>query len=122
VVAAGHSHSGYLDELFTTAQPLLDMWRGHHDYNGHDIVFTPTRSTGTAILDPENGPSSPSNFYRSIVGNVHLMTHQVTGVKLPPGVRGAPGVAVVPGRDGQVGPTWPRSRGGPSTSRTTLPR
>ena len=83
--------------LFTTAQPLIQMWRGVDSYNGHDIVFTPTRSTGTAILDPDNGPTNPSNFYRSIVGNLNVMTHQVTGAHLPPGVRGSGGV-VHPGR------------------------
>jgi hypothetical protein len=97
VIAGGHSHSGYLDALFTTTQPLVDMWRSVDSYHGHDIVFTPTRSTGATILDPDNGPTNPSNFYRSIVGNVNVMTHQVTGTVLPPGVRGDPGV-VRPGR------------------------
>jgi hypothetical protein len=119
VIAAGHGHSGYLDGLFTTAQPLLDMWRGHRDFNDNETSFTPTRSTGRAYLDPD---SPGAGFYRSIVGNVNVMTHQVTGVKLPPGVRGAPGAVVVPGRDGHVGPTGSRTRGGPSTMRTTLPR
>ncbi len=97
VIAGGHSHGGYLSALFTTTQPLLEMWRGVPSYNGHDIVFTPKRSTGTAILDPDTGGTSPKNFYRSIVGNVNVMTHQVTGTKLPPGVRGSGGV-VRPGR------------------------
>ncbi len=91
VVAGGHSHSGYLDELFTTAQSLGGMWRSVNSYNNHEIAFTPKRSTGSAILDPENGGASPSSFYRSIVGNVAIMTHQVTGTILPPGVRGDPG-------------------------------
>ena len=38
----------------------------------------------------------PRAIYRSIVGNLSVMSHQVIGVKLPPGVRGAPGVTIVP--------------------------
>lgn len=95
VIADGHSHSGYIDALFTTTKPLVQMWRGVHSYNGHDIAFTPSRSTGTAILDPQTGGSSPRDFYRSIVGNVNVMTHEVVGVKLPPGTRGAPGRVVL---------------------------
>ena len=77
------------------ASRSVDWWRDAPNYHGHDIAFTPTRSTGTAILDPDTGGASPANFYRSIVGNVNVMTHQVVGVKLPPGVRGAPGVVVI---------------------------
>jgi hypothetical protein len=95
VIAGGHDHSGYVDALFSTTQPLVQMWRGIRSYNTHDIVFTPTRSTGIAILDPETGGSSPKDFYRSIVGNVNVMTHQVVGVKLPPGTRGSPGRVVI---------------------------
>jgi hypothetical protein len=97
VIAIGHSHSGYLDALFTTTQPLLQMWRGVRGYNGHEISFATTRSTGSAVLDPDNGPTNPSNYYRSIVGHLEVMTHQVIGIKLPPGVRG-PGGGVHPGR------------------------
>lgn len=97
VIADGHSHTGYyLRALFTTGQPLGQLWRAAPNYHGHDITFTPTRSTGTAVLDPDNGGASPSGYYRSIVGNLSVMSHQVIGVKLPPGVRGAPGVTIVP--------------------------
>jgi hypothetical protein len=99
VIADGHSHTGYyLDALFSTGETLSDLWHGAPNYHGHDIAFTPTRSTGTAILDPDNGGASPSSFYRSIVGNPNVMTSTVTGTKLPPGVRGAPGVTVIPAR------------------------
>jgi hypothetical protein len=97
VIADGHSHTSYyLRALFTTAQPLSQLWRGAPNYHGHDITFTPTRSTGTGVLDPDNGGSNPSGYYRSIVGNLSVMSHQVIGMKLPPGVRGAPGVTIVP--------------------------
>jgi hypothetical protein len=98
VIADGHNHRGYLDELFTTTQPLLGVWRGVRNYNHHDISFTPTRSTGKAILDPDTGGATPSSFYRSIVGNLSVMSHDVIGLDLPPGVRGAPGSAIVPPR------------------------
>ena len=97
VIADGHSHTGYyLRALFTTAQPLGQLWRGAPNYHGNDIPFTPTRSTGAAVLDPNTGGSSPTGYYRSIVGNLSVMSHQVLGIKLPPGVRGAPGVTIVP--------------------------
>ena len=115
VIADGHSHTGYyLRALFTTAQPLGQLWRGAPNYHGHDITFTPTRSTGAAVLDPDTGGSSPRGYYRSIVGNLNVMSHQVLGVKLPPGVRGAPGVTIVPNR-GAVGVT-----GATRTSSTTI--
>ncbi len=113
VIAAGHGHSGYLDGLFTTGQSLLGVWRGHRDFNGNETTFTPTRSTGRAYLDPD---SPGAGFYRSIVGNVDMMAYQIVGGRPPRGV------VVVPGRDGNVGPTGSRTRGGPSTMRTTLPR
>ena len=121
VVADGHSHTGYyLRALFTTAQPLGTYWRGAPNYHGNDIAFTPTRSTGTAVLDPDRGLPNSSGYYRSIVGNLDVMTHNVLGKKLPPGVRGTPGVSVVPSHDGVTGGgTVTRTTGGPSAARTS---
>jgi hypothetical protein len=97
VIADGHSHTGYyLRSLFTEPQTLLQLWRGAPNYHGHEIAFTPTRSTGNGYMDPDTGGSSPAGYYRSFVGNVNVMTHTVIGIKLPPGVRGTPGVTVVP--------------------------
>ncbi|HET9345219.1 MAG TPA: hypothetical protein VFO05_05915, partial [Candidatus Limnocylindrales bacterium] len=99
VIADGHSHTSYyLRDLFTEEETLADLWRGAPNYHGHDIAFTPSRSTGVAVLDPDSGGSSPSGFYRSIVGDLAVMTHTVIGKQLPPGVRGNPGVSVVPNR------------------------
>jgi hypothetical protein len=99
VIADGHSHTGYyLRALFTETESLADLWRGAPNYHGHDISFTPSRSTGGGVMDPDTGGSSPSGYYRSIVGDLSFMTYKVIGVKLPPGVRGEPGVAVVPDR------------------------
>jgi hypothetical protein len=115
VIADGHSHSGYyLQALFTNPESLLDFWHGAPNYHGNDVVFVPERSTGTGIMDPDIGGTSPSSYYRSIVGNTAVMTHNVIGLKLPPGVRGAPGVAVVPGREATAAAgttTTPRRRG-----------
>lgn len=120
VIADGHSHTGYyLRALFTTAQPLGQLWRGAPNYHGHDITFTPTRSTGAAVLDPDTGGSSPRGYYRSIVGNLNVMSHQVLGVKLPPGVRGAPGVTIVPNH-GAVGVAGTTRTSSTSTSTRTL--
>jgi hypothetical protein len=122
VVADGHSHTGYyLRALFTTTQSLSQLWRGAPNYHGHDITFTPTRSTGTAVLDPDSGGETPSGYYRSIVGNLNVISQEVLGVKLAPGVRGAPGVTIVPDRAtvGTAAVTLPRTRSTtPITSRT----
>jgi hypothetical protein len=101
VIADGHSHAGYyLHALFTTDESLGDLWRGAPNYHGHQIPFTPTRSTGLGVLDPDTGGASPAGFYRSIVGNLDFTTTKVVGVKGPPGVVGEPGVTVAPGRAG----------------------
>lgn len=108
VIADGHSHDPYyLRALFTTGQPMGQLWRGAPNYHGHDITFTPTRSTGTAVLDPD---SAGAGFYRSIVGNLGVMSHAITGVRLPPGVRGAPGATVLPPRGGDVTSSLPEPR------------
>lgn len=123
VIADGHSHTGYyLRALFTTAQPLGQLWRGAPNYHGHDIVFAPSRSTGTAILDPDTGGANPSSFYRSIVGNISVISATVIGLKLPPGVRGQPGITLLEGRSGASGGSTavPRTRGTTSSApRTT---
>jgi hypothetical protein len=99
VIADGHSHTGYyLDALFTQTESLVNLWRGAPNYHGNEIMFTPSRSTGTGIMDPDYGGSAPSNYYRSIVGDLSFMTHNVIGLKLPPGVRGDPGTVVIPDR------------------------
>jgi len=112
VIADGHSHTGYyLNALFTATESLATLWRGAPDYHGHDIAFDPTRSTGEAVLDPDTGGANPAGYYRSIVGDLSFMTHNVIGVKLPPGARGDPGVSVVPDRPPEgAGPaSTPRS-------------
>lgn len=79
VIADGHMHSGYLTKLFTSSQSLSGMWRGMSNYHGHEIAYDPSRSSGSAILDPDKGGSSPSGFYRSIVGNLGVSTSAVIG-------------------------------------------
>jgi hypothetical protein len=122
VIADGHSHTGYyLRTLFTQPESLLDLWRGAPNYHGHEIAFTPTRSTGRGFMDPDTGGASPAGYYRSIVGNVDVMTHNVIGKKLPPGVRGAPGVSVIPSRVSIAGGMFvSRTIGTVSTTRTSM--
>ena len=84
VIADGHRHSGYLSRLFTTTRSLDNFWRESSNYHNNEIAYTPTRSTGRAILDPDNGPSSPSGFYRSIVGDLSVTTSAVIG-QMPTG-------------------------------------
>jgi hypothetical protein len=91
VIADGHSHSPYyLRALFTTSETLGELWRGAPSYHGHEIGFTPTRSTGTAILDPDSGPTGPAGFYRSIVGNLNYPTSFAIGQRR--------GIVIVPTR------------------------
>ena len=69
-------------------------------------------------MDPDTGGASPSGYYRSIVGDLTYMTHNVIGEELPPGVRGDPGVSVVPDRTGSgAGDAFsPRSSGAATTA------
>jgi hypothetical protein len=79
VIADGHMHSGYLTAQFKSSQSLSGLWRGMSNYHGNEIAFDPTRSSGSAILDPDKGGSSPSGYYRSIVGDLAVSTSSVTG-------------------------------------------
>jgi hypothetical protein len=126
VIADGHSHTGYyLRALFTQPESLLDLWRGAPNYHGHEIPFTPTRSVGAGYMDPDTGGASPAGYYRSIVGNVNVMTSSVIGIKLPPGVRGTPGVSIVPSHVGMLGDSSVSRSSGTRTTTTrgaTIPR
>ncbi|HET9520818.1 MAG TPA: hypothetical protein VFO73_07230 [Candidatus Limnocylindrales bacterium] len=84
VIADGHRHSSYLTRLFTTTRTLDTFWRESPNYHNNEIRYTPTRASGTAILDPDNGPTNPSGYYRSIVGNLSVTTSAVIG-QIPTG-------------------------------------
>ena len=66
VIADGHSGpEPYLRALFTTAQPIEQLWAGQHNANGNIVSFPSVRTPGaTAFQDPRT-PSS--GFYRSLV-------------------------------------------------------
>jgi hypothetical protein len=81
VIADGHGHSGYITKLFTSGGSLGSVWNSKTRNAHADIVFAPSRSTGTATLDPDNASSS---FYRSIVGNLSVGTAAVSG-QIPTG-------------------------------------
>jgi len=92
VIADGHSHNPwYLRELFTKSESLSDLWHKAPNAHGHDIYYTPVHTTtnavipGTAILDPDNGPSAPSGFYRAFTGQADRSTATVIG-KAPSGI------------------------------------
>ena len=96
VIASGHgSVNGMIRDLFTTNQTVLDLWRTQGDYNGNELSFASSRSSGfSAYMDPE---SSSGGYYRSIVTGPDLRTADVTGVQVdgsqapPPPAAGAPG-------------------------------
>jgi putative cell wall-binding protein len=83
VIAEGHgSVNGLIRDLFTTNQPVLDMWRTQYDANGNEFSFPSTRSPGfNASMDPD---SPTGGYYRSIVGSPDLRTSDVTGVQVAP--------------------------------------
>jgi hypothetical protein len=121
VIADGHSHNPwYLRELFTKTESLSDLWHRAPSAHGHDIYYPPVHTTtntvilGTAILDPDNGPSSPSGFYRAFTGQADRSTSSVIGK--PPS-----GVVVLPSRTGTTSlfrPAAPGVRMVAATGRT----
>jgi hypothetical protein len=76
VIADGHNHSGYISKLFTAGGTLGALWNGKTRNAYPDISFTPTRSTGTATLDPD---TASAGFYRSIVGDTAISSATVIG-------------------------------------------
>ena len=116
VIADGHSHSPlYLRELFTKTESLSDLWHNASSAHGHDIYYTPVHTTtnsvipGTAILDPDHGPSSPSGFYRAFTGQADRSTTSVIG-KAPSGI------VVLPSRTGDGSFFQPAAPGVRTTS------
>ena len=111
VIADGHSSSPwYLRELFTKTESLSDLWHRAPNSHGHDIYYTPIHTTtnsvipGTAILDPDSGPSSPSGFYRAFTGQADRSTSSVIG-KAPSGI------VVLPSRTGTTSLFQPAAPG-----------
>ena len=66
VIADGHSGpEAYLRALFTTPQPIEQIWAGQHNANGNIVSFPSVRTPGaTAFQDPR---TPTSGFYRSLV-------------------------------------------------------
>ena len=66
VIADGHGGpEGYLQAMFTTQQPLEQMWANQTNANGNIVSFPSARTPGaTAYQDPE---TPTTGFYRSIV-------------------------------------------------------
>ena len=76
VIADGHRGPvDYIRSLFTTDQPLIDLWRSQPNYHGNEFSFASVRTSGkTAFMDPDN---ATSGYYRSFVGNPNVTTTQV---------------------------------------------
>jgi hypothetical protein len=66
VIADGHAGpEGYVRALFTTQQPIEQMWANQSNANGNVVSFPSARTPGaTAFQDPE---TPTSGFYRSVV-------------------------------------------------------
>jgi flagellar hook assembly protein FlgD len=89
VLADGHpAHPAvdYIRRLFTTRRTIDQLFHTDPVYN--DNVLGPYDSVRTPglqyELDPDTGGSSPSGFYRSVVGQLGLTTTQVTGTVWAP--------------------------------------
>lgn len=81
-----HPPVDYIRQLFTTRRTIDQVFRADPGYNGH--VFGPYASARTPglqyELDPDVGGTTPSGFYRSVVGQLSLTTTQVTGAQWAP--------------------------------------
>lgn len=66
VIADGHAGpESYLQSLFTSQQPIEQLWASQPNANGNVVSFASTRTPGaTAYQDPE---TPTSGFYRSLV-------------------------------------------------------
>ncbi len=78
VIADGHAGPAtYLRTLFTTDQPLVDLWRSQPNYNGNEFSFPSVRTPGkTAFMDPEQ---TSARYYRAFVGDTTTTTTDVLG-------------------------------------------
>ncbi len=76
VIADGHRGPvEYLRTLFTTDQPLIDLWRTQSNYQGNEYSFASVRTPGkTVFQDPE---TPTSGYYRSFVGDATTTTGDV---------------------------------------------
>lgn len=67
----------YLRTLFTSDQPLIDLWRSQPNYNGNEFSFASVRTPGkTAFMDPEQ---ASARYYRAFVGDTTTTTTDVLG-------------------------------------------
>ena len=89
VIADGHRGPvDYLRALFTTDQPLVDLWRTQPNFQGNESSFASVRTPGaTAFMDPE---TPTAGFYRSLVGDPTITTAEVLGAAPPPADPPAP--------------------------------
>jgi flagellar hook assembly protein FlgD len=94
VIANGHSHDPYyIRALFTTRESIDQYWRNAPDFNDDVRAYASTRTSGATLqLDPQ----SAGKYYRSVAGDMSLMTQDVTGAAYA-STSGDPGSFVVPG-------------------------
>jgi flagellar hook assembly protein FlgD len=87
VIADGHAGpEGYLQGLFTTQQPIENVWANQPNARGNIVSFPSTRTPGaTAYQDPD---APTSGFYRSLVVRTAGTT---AGNLVTDGVNGAAG-------------------------------
>jgi hypothetical protein len=119
VIADGHpkSAANYMRQLFTTDRSVWSMFTLAPNHHHHVLgPYTSARTPGARYaMDPDRGGSSPSGFYRSIVGNLALRTTEITGrVPVPtpspsesgsPGFSESPSDSASPGDSGSPGAT-----------------
>ena len=99
VFAEGHPRhpaTDYIRQLFTTSRTMDQIFRAAPSRHGH--VRGPYASQRTPGLRFEMDPdtTTPSGFYRSLVGDLDLTANVVTGT-VPPSTGTAPAGFIVPG-------------------------
>ena len=86
VIADGHDNpSYYVDALFSTHQPIAQLWTADPYSAKHIFSFASTRTPGfTAMADPTNYTGGVyTGFYRSYVGEPGVTTDDFTSAAVP---------------------------------------
>ncbi len=83
VIADGHSGAAaYIRGLFTSNDPVLQVWRDAPNYHGNESAFASTRTPGATAYTDTDTPTS--GYYRSLVVQPGLTTAMVLGTPPEP--------------------------------------
>ncbi len=78
IAHSGGNDSSYIRALFTTRQPLVDVFLHAPEFHNHLYSFPSVRTPGALeLLDPDT--STPTGFYRAYTGDTTSRTEDITG-------------------------------------------